>query len=196
MRPVVLFYHSASPYSNWYPARFAIPDEDGALVVYGCVEQRMMHAKALLFGDDDAAAAIMRSSSPAAQKKVGRRVRGFDERRWAQARYDVVLEAVRAKFDQNPSLREALLSEPRDALFAEASPRDKIWGIGLAASSPGAADPARWKGANLLGTAITAVRDELALRAAAEPALASSGEDSGPAPSLSDADVDALLGLY
>ena len=43
----------------------------------------------------------------------------------------------------------------------EASPYDNIWGIRLAASSPEAQDPMKWRGQNLLGFALMEVRDEL-----------------------------------
>ena len=45
--------------------------------------------------------------------------------------------------------------------LAEASPYDAIWGIRLAASSPEARDPMKWRGRNLLGFALMEVRDEL-----------------------------------
>ncbi len=44
----------------------------------------------------------------------------------------------------------------------EASPRDPIWGIGLTAGDPRAADPLRWRGQNLLGLALMRARAQLA----------------------------------
>lgn len=46
-------------------------------------------------------------------------------------------------------------------IFVEASPYDKIWGIGMDASHPDACTPAKWKGLNLLGKSITTVRNKL-----------------------------------
>ena len=63
-------------------------------------------------------------------------------------------------FNQNRDLREFLLSTG-DSVLVEASPYDAIWGIRLAASSPEAQDPMKWRGRNLLGFALMEVRDEL-----------------------------------
>ena len=43
----------------------------------------------------------------------------------------------------------------------EASPYDRIWGIGLKASDKGANDPERWPGLELLGFALMSVRENL-----------------------------------
>ncbi len=66
-----------------------------------------------------------------------------------------------AKFSQNPELKKLLL-ETGDRAFVEASPFDKIWGIGLTANKPAAYDRARWKGLNLLGDILNEVRNTLA----------------------------------
>lgn len=65
-----------------------------------------------------------------------------------------------AKFGQHPELRDFLLST-RDRVLVEASPRDRVWGIGLSASDERATSPATWQGLNLLGFALMAARDGL-----------------------------------
>jgi len=49
-------------------------------------------------------------------------------------------------------------------VLVEASPLDRVWGIGLAADDPRAADPAGWRGLNLLGFALMEARDLLSGR--------------------------------
>lgn len=164
------FFGSESPCSNWHSATFALPHPTaggdlplGAVVPafrYNCVEQRMMHAKALMFGDKKAAAAVMASGNPKTQKELGRKVVGFDEKEWTAKAFGIVKDAVRAKFDQNPALRARLLAIDCDT-FVEASPYDRIWGIGLGAGDARARNRAQWRGTNLLGRALTEVRDEL-----------------------------------
>jgi ribA/ribD-fused uncharacterized protein len=117
----------------------------------------MMAEKARLFGDDEAREKILAAASPAAAKKLGRAVRGFHERKWERARFDIVVAGSRAKFGQNAALG-AFLTGTRERVLVEASPVDRIWGIGLAATSPAATQPENWRGLNLLGFALMVAR--------------------------------------
>ena len=73
---------------------------------------------------------------------------------------EIVVRGNAAKFDQQPSLKAFLLGTG-DAVLVEASPVDKIWGIGLAENHSDARNPSEWPGLNLLGFALMTVRDEL-----------------------------------
>ncbi|MCB9765483.1 MAG: NADAR family protein [Alphaproteobacteria bacterium] len=141
--------------SQWWPARFVV---DG--VAYATAEHFMMAGKARLFGDDEMLARILEAPSPAAAKKLGRKVRGFDEETWKAHRFDIVRDASAAKFGQDPGLRDYLLGTG-DKVLVEASPYDRIWGIGLKAADPRAADPRTWQGQNLLGFALMEARTYL-----------------------------------
>lgn len=127
---------------------------------YCCMEQFMMEQKADLFGDQEIRQQILDSHSPDQIKALGRKVRGFNQALWDQAKYSIVLNGNWCKFSQNRRLRDFLLSTG-DSVLAEASPYDTIWGIGLSAESPDAQNPLNWRGQNLLGFALMEVRDEL-----------------------------------
>ena len=43
----------------------------------------------------------------------------------------------------------------------EASPRDRVWGIGMGAKNPKATERGQWRGRNLLGDALMQVREEI-----------------------------------
>ncbi|MFC4053434.1 NADAR family protein [Actinomadura syzygii] len=141
--------------SQWWPASFTV---DGT--VYATAEHYMMAEKARLFGDAETAAAIVAASHPGEVKALGRRVRGFDEDAWRDARAAIVTKGNEAKFGQNEELREYLVGT-RNRVLVEASPLDRVWGIGLAADDPRAGRPAAWQGLNLLGFALMTVRDSL-----------------------------------
>jgi ribA/ribD-fused uncharacterized protein len=65
------------------------------------------------------------------------------------------------QFQQNPALKKFLMSTG-DLVLVEASPQDKVWGIGLSANHPDAAFPEKWSGLNLLGIALMEVRAKIA----------------------------------
>ena len=153
-----VFFWSGWP-SQWYPARFAV---DG--VTYSCTEQYMMAEKARLFGDRDTLRQILATTDPAEQKALGRCVTPFDEARWTGKCREVVYRGNLAKFGQNDDLRALLLATGTKTLV-EASPKDRIWGIGLAADDPRATKRSAWRGKNWLGEELMRVRAEL-LRAA------------------------------
>jgi ribA/ribD-fused uncharacterized protein len=142
-------------FSQWYPAPFELEG-----VRYATAEHYMMSRKARLFGDDEAARQILASPHPADAKRLGRDVRGFSEAVWVEHRAQIVLEGNLAKFGQNGELRRVLL-DSHPYVLAEASPTDRVWGIGLTSDDERAYDPARWRGLSLLGFALMAARSRL-----------------------------------
>ncbi len=141
--------------SQWWKAAFIYHD-----VRYCCMEQCMMAGKARLFDDAAALAEIMASDDPKVIKALGRKVQGFQEDVWNEVKYALIVAGNYSKFSQNPLLREFLLSTG-NAVLVEASPYDRIWGIGLSADDPLALDPGAWRGQNLLGFALMEVRDQI-----------------------------------
>ncbi|MCQ6552536.1 NADAR family protein [Streptomyces sp. C10-9-1] len=144
--------------SQWWPSPFEV-----AGVRYATAEHWMMAAKARLFEDAEGERAVLAAAHPAAAKKAGRRVRGFDEAVWRRARSRIVREGSVHKFGQDAGLRGFLLGTG-ERVLVEASPVDRIWGIGLAADDERCEDPARWPGLNLLGFALMEAREELRRR--------------------------------
>jgi ribA/ribD-fused uncharacterized protein len=138
--------------SQWWPAPF---DLDGH--TFATAEHYMMWRKALLFDDAPVAERILAATHPKEAKELGRAIGGFDQRRWAADRYQIVVAGNTAKFGQHEDLRKFLLGTG-DRVLVEASPLDAIWGIGVAADDPRAGDPATWPGLNLLGFALGEVR--------------------------------------
>jgi ribA/ribD-fused uncharacterized protein len=91
----------------------------------------MMYHKLMTFEQFDLAEKVMATDDPAEAKKIGRtKFKEFDDILWTRISTPIVKRGVRAKFEQNPELREILLSTG-NAVLAECSPYDQIWGIGL-----------------------------------------------------------------
>ena len=147
----------AGPFSQWYPSKFIVEGQE-----FTCAEQFMMYSKAMLFGDIDAANKILHSTNPKEQKQLGRSVRNFNVDRWDAVAQSVVYTGNMEKFTQNPKLLEQLLATG-ETVLVEASPYDKIWGIGLTEAVAKVTPVEQWRGTNYLGKVLTRVRDDIKL---------------------------------
>lgn len=134
-----------------------------------------MYQKAILFNDTTIAAQILSTpqDDPRKVKALGRQVSNFTDSEWNKNRLEIVRRGTLLKFTRpvdeedgkwiagdGRSLREMLLDTGERELV-EASPMDRIWGIGFGARNAGKVGRERW-GFNLLGKALMAVREELA----------------------------------
>ncbi len=147
---------SSACFSQWWEnSPFEV---DG--IRYATAEHFMMAQKAKLFNDEDIFQQIVNSTHPNKAKQLGRKVANFDDNVWKKHRFDIVVAGNMAKFEQDKRLKQYLLNTGKRVLV-EASPYDKIWGVGLARDNEMIANPLRWKGLNLLGFALMVVRDEL-----------------------------------
>lgn len=158
-----IFFYGHTPgkpyacFSNWHPAKF---DKDGH--TFQNTEQYMMYRKALLMGDNEMASNILKTPDPKSVKALGRKVKNWDESKWVANREQIMYDGCLAKFStpENLVMKKMLLSTHPKHLV-EASPYDKIWGIGLRGTDERAKDPKQWKGLNLLGKTLDKVRDTL-----------------------------------
>ena len=146
---------TASCFSQWYGAPFVVEGKR-----YPTAEHFMMAEKAALFGDQSTRAQILLAPNQGAAKALGRQVRGFNEAAWLEHRFSIVVRANKAKFTQNKALGE-FLQQSGNRILVEASPVDRVWGIGLAQDNEKAANPNLWRGLNLLGFALMEVREAL-----------------------------------
>ena len=87
-------------------------------------------------------------------------MRNFREEIWNQYKFEIVVRGNILKFSQNKELKKFLLST-NDAVLVEASPYDKVWGVGLKRDDVKINNPNKWQGENLLGFALMEVREKL-----------------------------------
>ena len=144
-----------SCFSQWWTSPFTVNG-----VTYKTAEHWMMAEKARLFKDEIHLEEIIKSNSPMEAKQWGRKVKGFTPEKWNEHKYEIVKQGNVYKFSQHPELKEFLLNT-KNRVLVEASPRDRIWGIGMGAANEKAENPLLWRGQNLLGFALMEARDEL-----------------------------------
>lgn len=143
-------------FSNFYPCKIINPE--GKKFISS--EQYFMYRKADFFNDHEIAEKILLANTPKEAKALGRKVKGFDTHLWDQYRFEIMEFCVRKKFEQNKDLRDELLSNKYENVnFVEASPYDKIWGIGYGIDDA-LSHKSSW-GRNLLGKVLDKVRKDL-----------------------------------
>lgn len=173
------FWKSKSSFSQWHPAKFSYKN-----ITFSSAEQFMMYSKAKMFSDDVVAQKILDiNNEPLIKdfidgklsnldivndknklyewdklqkilKDLGREVSGYDDNVWNAKRVPIVSVGSREKYAQNPHLKAELMQHSGKKMV-EASPYDKIWGIGLSAADAIKIEPAKWPGLNLLGDVLT-----------------------------------------
>lgn len=156
----IYFYALNTDYeymSNFYKTIFA--DEEG--ITYNCSEQYFMYQKCKIFDPDNCELLekILTEKSPMNIKKYGRKVRNYNDDVWNEKRYNIMLNALRLKFNQNEIIKQKLL-ETKPKILYEASKHDKIWGIGYYAEDAVNINKSKF-GKNLLGMALMEIREEL-----------------------------------
>merc|ERR1711924_446434 len=76
---------------------------------------------------------------------------------WDSIVCSVAFSVVLQKFGKTSWMMDVLLAEK--GLFAEMTRNDNYWGTGINRGDIEAKDPSKWKGANILGWALTELRD-------------------------------------
>ena len=134
----IYFYREREPYgelTNFWSAPFIL---DGA--EWPTVEHYFQAQKAL---DPQEKERIRLADTPMQVKQMGQKVSLRPD--WEQVKEEVMLRALRAKFDQHPDLAMVLLRSG-DSRLHEDAPRDRYWGV---------------KGKDRLGALLMQVRKEI-----------------------------------
>ena len=150
------FWKVQQPYgqfSNWWLCNIIYDNK-----TFCSSEQVFMYMKAKLFKDDEVAEKILQTTNQKTIKALGREVKNFDQLIWDNFKYSLMYNANELKFSQNPDLKMLLLSTGNEQI-CEASPLDRIWGIGLSTATLDYRDPTKWRGQNLLGQVLINLRE-------------------------------------
>ncbi len=162
----VFFYSGGSIYSNWHetPDQFSDPLNGGLTFISS--EVAFIWWKAVFFQDHRVATLLeQKGMDSRTAKQLGRTIKGYDDKAWECVRPGFMAYPLLLKFQQNPDMG-AELKATEDRILIEASPTDKIWGVGLdieaavkhAENSVFLGAALKWPGRNLLGEALMTVR--------------------------------------
>lgn len=137
--PVLFYSHREGPYaafSNWYPASFTLLG-----LSFANSEQAMMFGKSK---DKAYRKRVLATPDPGQVKALGRSVEMRPD--WDTYKYGWVVKVLKAKFSQNPQLRELLLLTENRPVHENCN--DPWWGGG----------PNHPTGRDMLGKALREVR--------------------------------------
>jgi len=168
-RNTIVFWKSTSPFSNFNQTI----DSEGNVQVqfidsdnnkYTCSEQYFMSQKIHFCHNTEENKQridkIRTSTNPANMKKLGRALTGFDSQGWDEkGAMNAMYDACWLKYTQSKYHAKCLLSTGDDILV-EASPTDRIWGIGYDEDKMWKVDVCKW-GNNQLGIVLMMIRDKL-----------------------------------
>ena len=101
---------------------------------------------------------ILEADTPADCKSIGRSIE-VDIKRWNYLEIDIMRRAIAEKFNQNPNLKDYLMST-EEMTLAEASPSDRFWGIGAGLGKVAAGNE-QFTGKNKLGELLMELRTQL-----------------------------------
>ena len=151
--PARYFYTKACRESNFYPHAFFYRG-----VKLPTSEHHLMREKARLMGDEHAMALIKAAPTALAAKRLGRKVKPWNQGLWDDNCDQIMEDILEAKFNSTSAMREYILGI--EGHFYEASPKDKVWGIGIGVQQAMAGVP--HNGQNKLGLALDRARARIA----------------------------------
>lgn len=142
--------------SNFQRTYFEYKDHE-----FTSTEQAFMYMKAMFFQDYESAINILDSKTPNDARLLGRKVKGYDDKKWSEVRYKIFYDLNLIKYTTDMKLQRMLLDPKFDGkIFVEASPIDRIWGIGISEDKDPEYKEHEW-GRNFLGKIITNIRNRI-----------------------------------
>lgn len=151
----LFFYSKHTALSNHYPAPFEVRCRS-----YANPEQYLTYKKAKLSGQKNLIQKALHAQDPVEAKSILNTWHSDHQEEWKQEVSKIALEGLRAKFRQNPVLRDYLISTAPLTL-GKASTNSQ-WGTGLSPEDGNALDTSKWnKQGNLLGRLLMKVRSQM-----------------------------------
>lgn len=160
----LIFFGRFSPLSNHHHSPFSLNGTK-----FSCMEQYIAWSRASLAGRANLVAKALKPADPIFYKGILNELKANKTNdalktqlaeQWYGQLDETVIQGLRAKFQQNPSLAR-FLCKTYPKLLGEACP-DTRWGIGFTLIDDGALDITRWPTeGNVMGRQLSIVRQEL-----------------------------------
>lgn len=151
---MIIFHGRESPFSNFHNSPFKIVNEQ-----FMHTEQFYQFKKAEYFKDDITARKIKLQPDPLECMKLGFKVKNYKENDWQMVARNYMYDGNLAKFSQNLSLKDLLMSTG-NKILAESS-QDEYWGTGRRIYDQSALNKDTWTGSNHHGEGLMLLRDRL-----------------------------------
>lgn len=162
-----VYFYQGVCFSNWWNSKPQI-EYDGHK--FNCSESVFMYLKCKMMGSEDVAIEIVKTDNDdslegnakfGAVKDLGRKAK-FKKAIYLEQREEWMYLALKAKFEADQVFRNALMDKRYEGkTFVEAANSDDIWGVGTYITKELLAfNQEVWMGENLLGKALTRLRDE------------------------------------
>ena len=151
---VVGFFGELSPFSNFHPSPFRYNEQD-----YHCAEQLIQHEKAKLFGDTETEDKILKARSAIECKQLAYETENYDHNHWISNASKLCKAGIRAKYEQNNSLKKLLLNTGTKKIV-ECS-KDRDWGTGVPLGRFDCLSADKWYSRGILGPLLMEIRSEL-----------------------------------
>lgn len=147
-------YSEYSKHSNWSESKFTYKGKH-----FTCLEQAYMYNKADINNDTMTAREINFTASPREIKRIGSAITMKNRTQWNAVKGPLMLELVRAKYEQNEELKQLLIATGNRKLGETG--KDSFFSIGLPLTHPDVLNADKWKMDNQLGKALETVRRDL-----------------------------------
>jgi len=163
----IYFFSGNSKFSNFAITPFtyvivktSFLDDNTITIKFQCSEQAYMYEKCMFFNQPEMAMQCIEETNPTKVKKIGRSIPNFEQDKWNKFSFDVMYKICLQKFQGNEEAKKELI-DSGDKVLVEASPYDKIWGVGLSELDDRILQEEYWEGENRLGKVLMKVRNKI-----------------------------------
>lgn len=151
---LMAFFSCHSILSNHHPSTFTCEG-----TVFSTMEHYLAFRRAQLSGQKKLIDRALYAYDPVEAKAVLNSLKKDQPQKWEENIPDIAVKGLKAKFSQNPHMRDFLCST--QGLRLGEAYKNEVWGVGKTLSDPEVLDYTQWpEGGNLLGHTLERIRDE------------------------------------